>query len=104
MEREHEFESVAATYLRTYLQQPDAVQATRKSEAIAAYVRHTDATAQRRATISDEYLTEMDQAPPKVAMAARDECPRACRARSCCSAPQSPSCRARRCGYAVTYL
>jgi hypothetical protein len=102
MEREHEFESVVVHYLRTYLQQPDPVQATRKSEAIAAYVRHTDATAQRRATILDEYLTDMNQAPPKVAMAARDECPKCEHKLLLCAAKSIMSCPS--CGYAVTYL
>ena len=47
----------------------------RKSDTVQAYVRHTDTASRRRAHI-DEYLTEMNRAPPKVAMAARDECPR----------------------------
>lgn len=108
MAREHHFESVVVGYLRTYHQRVDAVPtvtlATRKSDTIEAYVKHTDLTSQRRAAILDEYLTEMNEAPPKVAMAARDECPRCegheklllCGTKSIMTCPQ--------CGYAVTYL
>ena len=48
MAREHHFESVVVGYLRTYHQRVDAVPtatlATRKSDAIEAYVKHTDLT------------------------------------------------------------
>lgn len=109
MAREHQFESTVVTYLRTYHQCTDAkpampATASRKSDTLEAYVRYTDLTKQRRATILDEYLTEMNQAPPKVAMAARDECPRCaggtklllCTAHSTMSCPE--------CGYTVAYL
>lgn len=80
MHREHRFESTVVTYLHTYHQRltaaPVATKASRKSDTIQAYVRQTDLTSQRRASILDEYLNEMNQAPPKVAMSARDECPR----------------------------
>ena len=107
MAREHEFESTVVTYLRSYHQRaPDAraaETAPRRADTIEAYVKHTDLTSQRRAAILDEYLTEMNQAPPKVAMSARDECPRCageklllCTAKSCMACP--------RCGYRVAYL
>ena len=108
MRREHHFESTVVTYLRTYHQRlaaaPVATKAARKRDTIEAYVRQTDLMTQRRATILDEYLNEMNQAPPKVAMAARDECPR-CEhhtklllntAKSIMSCPT--------CGYSATYL
>lgn len=108
MRREHRFEATVVTYLRTYHRKtPEAAtvpMAAKKSDTIEAYVRHTDLTSRRKATILDEYLTEMNKAPPKVAMAARDECPRCdggiklllCTTRSIMSCPT--------CGYAVTYL
>lgn len=109
MAREHAFETTVVTYLRRYYERGraacGALHATRKSDSIRAYVNHADATAQHRAAIVDEYLTEMQRAPPKVAMTARDVCPRCdggkeplllCAARSvmCCA----------KCGYSVTYL
>ena len=108
MVREHDFETTVVAYLRTYYQRVDAApvvaNATHKSDTIEAYVRHTDMTGQRRATILDEYLTDMNQAPPKVAMAARDECPCCeggvkfllCASKSIMSCPK--------CGYSVAYL
>ena len=107
MAREHEFEATVVTYLRSYHQRAEAERAAepapRRADTIAAYVRHTDLTGQRHAAILDEYLTEMNQAPPKVAMSARDECPRCageklllCTAKSCMACP--------RCGYRVAYL
>jgi len=106
MEREHAFETTVVTYLRTYHQRaaaaPVVAAAARKSDTIEAYVRHTDLTGQRRAAILDEYLTEMNQAPPKVAMAARDDCVR-CGAKLLLCAPKSlMTCP--ECGYAVAYL
>lgn len=109
MTREHEFESQVVTYLRMYHERSGpspavAVRPSSKSDSIEAYVRQTDTTQQRRNLILDEYLTDVDRAPPKVAMAARDECPRCdggsklllCSARSIMSCP--------RCGYCVSFL
>ena len=115
MEREHHFESTVVTYLRTYHQKldaaHDATHATHKRDAIAAYHRHSDLSGQRRAAILDEYLTGWNQAPPRVAMCARDVCPRC----SCsgsgieketklllCAAKSIMSCPT--CGYTVAYL
>lgn len=106
MVREHEFESTAAGYLRMHRRKVESARepacALRKSDTIEAYVRHTDLTLQRRAAIVDEYLVQIDHALPKVAMAARDECPRCnvrlllCTTRSVLTCPE--------CGYAMTYL
>lgn len=109
MVREHQFESTVVTYLKMYHQKlvdvtRQAPITTKKSDTIEAYVRQTDLTSQHKGAILDEYLTEMNNAPPKVAMAARDECPKCndciklllCNARSIMSCPK--------CGYAVTYL
>ena len=106
MSREHTFESTIVCYLRMYHQRgsESMFHTSKKKETVEAYVRHVDLTQQHRANIMDEYLCEMHRAPPKVAMAARDECPRCdpsiklllCSARSIMSCPD--------CGYTVTYL
>ena len=108
MTREHEFERTVVSYLRIYHRRaegaPAVASATRQSDTIEAYVRHTDLAAQRRTVIFDEYLTQMNCAPAKVAMTARDECPR------CAEGPKLLFCAARSvmscpaCGYSVTYL
>tara|TARA_B110000046_G_scaffold70716_1_gene78634 strand:+ start:4931 stop:6067 length:1137 start_codon:yes stop_codon:yes gene_type:complete len=106
MTREHDFEATVVSYLRMYDkgagEGAGAPAATRQTDAVAAYVRQTDATAQRRAAILDEYLTEVDKAPPKVAMAARDECPRCNVKLLLCAAKSIMTCPT--CGYAVAYL
>lgn len=106
MEREHAFESLVVNYLRTYHQQASTTcssgSAASRREAMEAHAKRVDASRQRRAAILDEYLTEIDKAPAKVAMAARDECPKCstklllCQSRSIMSCPE--------CGYSVTYL
>lgn len=105
MVREHEYETTIVTYLRMYHQRVEGSQplaATRKSDTIQAYVRQTDMTGQRRAAILDEYLVEMNQAPPKVAMAARDDCPKCAKKLLLCTSKSIMTCPD--CGYAVTYL
>ena len=108
MEREHAFESTVVTYLRRYYEKPTdtpcPTQMFRKTDTIQAYVHQTDTTHHHRASIVDEYLTDMQRAPAKVAMTTRDVCPRCennpalllCTTRSilCCN----------QCGYSVTYL
>jgi ribosomal protein L37AE/L43A len=105
MSREHEYETIVVSYLRMYHKRVESTPptaATRKSDTIEAYVRQTDMTGQRQAAILDEYLVEMNQAPPKVAMAARDECPK-CSVKLLLCAPKSiMTCP--ECGYTVTYL
>jgi len=108
MEREHAFETIVVTYLRRYYERrtgaPCPRQTFRKSDTIQAYVHQTDTTHQHRASIVDEYLTDMQRAPAKVAMTTRDVCPRCdhnpplllCAPRSILSC--------RECGYSVTYL
>jgi ribosomal protein L37AE/L43A len=105
MVREHEYESTVVTYLRMYHQRVEStppIAASRKSDTIEAYVRQTDMTGQRQAAILDEYLVQMNQAPPKVAMAARDDCPRCSVKLLLCTAKSIMTCP--ECGYAVTYL
>ena len=104
MVREHEFEQVVVTYLRTYHKsaEPRLSSSAKKSDSIQAYVRHTDRTAQCRAALMDEYLREMNEAPPKVAMAARDECPRCGVKLLLCPHKSVMTCSD--CGYSMAYL
>ena len=107
MSREHEFEKKVVLYLKTYCQQTDTacdvVSTRRKTDTIQAYVKHNDFATSRRAMIIDEYLTEMQKAPPKVALAVRDECPHCRNVKLLlCSAKSIMSCSV--CGYSVTYL
>lgn len=105
MKREHDFEQTVIVYLRVYHREnaSDGPHC-RSSERIREYVRHNDLIAQQRAMLVDEYLAETQRAPPKVAMAARDTCPRCpggtalllCSARSVLSCPT--------CGYSIAYL
>ena len=99
MTREYAFETTIVTYLRAYHQMPShtssaVTTACRTSDTIEAYVRHTDQLSQRQASILDEYLTEMNKAPRKVAMA-RATSARGARTRpSCCCAAAARSSRA----------
>lgn len=105
MSREHEYESTIVRYLKMYHQKVETAplaSATRKSDTIEAYVRHADLTGQRQSTILDEYLVEMNQAPPKVAMSARDECPKCVTKLLLCAPKSIMACP--NCGYSVTYL
>ena len=106
MEREHRFENLVVTYMRRYYQRRESMsrRILSKSDTIQAYVRQTDSTQQMRSRIVDEYLVEMERAPPKVAMSTRDVCPR------CDNHPQLLLCSSRSimrcpsCGYSMTYL
>lgn len=88
MTREHRFETVVVAYLQRY-----------RSE--TARYKHKE---ERKASIVDEYLAETDRAPPKVAMTARDVCPRCSGASPLlvCAARSTMSCVT--CGYTVTYI
>lgn len=108
MSREHDFEKRVVTYLRTYHQPVDSAHDVtskcRKKDTIEAYVKHNDASRARRAMILDEYLTEMQKAPPKVAMAVRDECPYCTQGTKLllCASKSIMTCV--ECGYSVAYL
>ena len=102
MSREHRFEAVVVSYLRMYHHNDSAPEPTRKNESIAAYARARESSTVRRANIIDEYRAEVDRAPAKVAMAARDECPRCTQKLLLCAAKAIMTCP--ECGYAVTYL
>ena len=103
MEREHRFEATVVSYLRRYHRSESEMGYKRsKNDVIQAYVRENGRAVEHRSTVLDEYLLEMNQAPPKVAMAIRDECPKCdvklllCGSRSIMSCPT--------CGYCVSYL
>lgn len=104
MSREHEFEATVVTYLRRYHVRADPSTSTHRKATIETYMRNTDLARKQQCAILDEYLTYMNRAPPKVAMAARDDCPR------CATHPKLLLCAARstmtcpECGYAVTFL
>ena len=105
MIREHEYETSVVSYLRMYHQRVDVAlptTASRKSDTIEAYVKHSDLTGQRKSSIIDEYLVDMKQAPAKVAMAARDECPKCVTKLLLHSQKSLMTCP--QCGYAMTYL
>lgn len=106
MIREHTFETQVVTYLRMYHRQVDTasvVAKCRKMDTIQAYVKHHDTARIRRGAIIDEYLTEMKKAPPKVAMAVRDVCPRCKDSKLLLSSARSiMSCA--ECGYSMAYL
>ena len=105
MSREHRFETMVVQYLQMYHKnRPPVRKVRRKSDSIQAYVEQSGASAQHRTSIVDEYLMDIDQAPAKVAMNTRDECPR------CDSSNQLLVCTTRstmtcsNCGYCVAYL
>ena len=107
MRREHDFERTVVAYLRMYHAPEPAVRTdgggvASKNDAIKALAKESGRVSQHRAVIMDEYLSEMNQAPAKVAMATRDECPR-CDVKLLLAGSRSiMSCPT--CGYSVTYL
>lgn len=106
MSREHHFETMVVQYLQRYHKSHGPTwQARRKSDSIQAYVEHSGASAQHKASIVDEYLTDIDQAPAKVAMSTRDECPRCTDSSTpllVCPTRSIMTCS--KCGYSVAYL
>lgn len=107
MTREHHFETMVVTYMQRYCNASAAAwQTRRKSDSIQTYVEQAGNNQQHRAALVDEYLTDIDEAPAKVAMSTRDVCPRCtatpvvallvCPARSVMTCPA--------CGYCVAYL
>ena len=104
MEREYNFESIVVSYLRMHQLAITHAAPVSKSESIHRYQEASDLKQTHQTRIMDEYFMEIDCTPAKVAMAARDECPR------CDAAPKLltnhalsvMSCPV--CGYTVTYL
>lgn len=105
MIREHEFEQNVVTYLKTYQMRvsvKEIKQTKRKSDSIQAFVKQSDMNQHRKSVVLDEYLMDMNQAPPKVAMATRDDCPRCDQKLLLCASKSIMTCP--ECGYCVTYL
>lgn len=104
MSREHDFESTVVTYLRTYHSSNADRNRTMssKNETIQSLVKNNTKTSEHRAIILDEYLSEMNEAPPKVAMATRDDCPSCDVKLLLCSSRAIMTCP--NCGYCVSYL
>lgn len=106
MSREHRFETMVVQYLQRYYRSGAPTwQVRRKSDSIQAYQEQTGASAQHRTSIVDEYLTDIDQAPAKVAMSTRDECPRCVSSSTpllVCPTRSVMTCS--KCGYCVAYL
>ena len=78
MIREHEYEKLVVTYLHTYHKRVEigvSQNFSKKKDTIDAYVKQADLTTQRQASLVNEYLAEMGNAPPRVATSTRDECP-----------------------------
>lgn len=112
MRREHDYEARVVTYLQTHHAVKSSPQytgntRTNRGGALACGANAAAAeVADRRKAILDEFLIETHRAPPNVAMAARDVCPRCTQGgdvqlilnqvKSTMACPQ--------CGYAVTYL
>ena len=103
MVREHAFERDVVAYLKMYHSSCNRITETsRKQDSIEAYIKMTDIGKSHRENIVDEYLMDMKEAPPKVAMAVRDECP------SCdvkllhCAQKSTLTCPT--CGYSIVYL
>lgn len=104
MSREHAFERTVVRYMRAY-HASDCIGKKAfdsKDDAIKSLVKDRGLASQHRSVILDEYLSDMNEAPPKVAMATRDECPK-CNVKLLLTSSRSiMSCPS--CGYCVTYL
>ena len=104
--REFEFETLVVTYLKTYhnssMENSKDVNVSKKNDTMQAFVKHTDHSHLRKSIIRDEYLAELNQTAPKVAMATRDECPKCNEKLLICSKRSILTCPD--CGYAITYL
>lgn len=104
MSREHHFEDRVVSYIRTYYATSATKGGSGRRQTSEETARTADAVVKQRDRIVDEYLLEIGDAPPRVAMSARDECPRCpgqhnlvlCNETSTMTCPQ--------CGYVVTYL
>ena len=105
MTREHTFERTVVAYLRMYHTPPSAVPESsgHYKDAVRAYVHNKDQQRAHQTAVVHEYLSEVQRAPPQVAMAVRDECVRCAgtklvlnTTRSVLSCPE--------CGYSITYL
>lgn len=115
MQRENEYEQTIAPYLNAYNQRVEIVEKTssvprnitapgcgKKRETIDTYVQQSDATASRQTTIVNEYLMQVSNVSPKLALQTRDECPLCSETLMLINSKAIMTCP--KCGYAVTYL
>lgn len=115
MQRENEYEQVIAPYLSAYNQRVEisehaterprnitAPGCGKKRETIDTYVQQYDATASRQTAIVNEYLMQVSDEPPKLALHTRDECPLCNETLMLINSKAIMTCPS--CGYAVTYL
>lgn len=117
MQRENEYEQIISPYLNAYNQRVEVADlaeasratvniaapgASKKRETIDTYVQQYDATASRQNAIVNEYLMQVKDAPPKMALHTRDDCPLCHEPLMLVSSKAIMTCQ--KCGYAVTYL
>lgn len=104
MTREHHFEKRVVVYLRTYYTCGGAKGAARKRQSSEDTTRSAEVNNKQRSKIVDEYLLENGAAPPRVAMASRDECPRCDNAHKLMLCSESSTLTCPDCGYTVAFL
>lgn len=115
MQRENEYEQIIAPYLNAYNQRVEISENTdsiprnitapgcgKKRETIDTYVQQYDATASRQTAIVNEYLMEVSDGTPKLALHTRDDCPLCNETLMLINSKAIMTCPS--CGYAVTYL
>jgi hypothetical protein len=115
MQRENEYEQIISPYLNAYNQRVEISENSdsvprnitapgcgKKRETIDTYVQQYDATASRQTTIVNEYLMEVSDESPKLALHTRDECPLCNETLMLINSKAIMTCPS--CGYAVTYL
>ena len=97
MEREHSFEAKVVSYLRASYSQKEGVSQR-------SLLSSMESTQQGGVSLVDEFLTDIGKAPPKVVMAARDECPKCEEVGTpllLCPSKSTMVCE--KCGYTVVY-
>jgi len=115
MKREQEYEQTVAPYLSAYNQRVEITENNtdaprnitapgtgKRKETIDTYVQQSDATASRQTAIINEYLMQVSDEPPKLALHTRDDCPLCQTTLMLISSKAIMTCP--KCGYAVTYL
>jgi ribosomal protein S27AE len=115
MQRENEYEHIIAPYLNAYNQRVEISQAKndiprnitapgcgKKKETIDSYVQQYDATATRQNAIVNEYLMQVSDESPKLALHTRDDCPLCNETLMLINSKAIMTCP--KCGYSVTYL
>lgn len=105
MNREHEYEKLVAGYLQLYHKRVEVglnPNSCRKKETIDAYMKQADLTTQRQSTLVHEYLADVGESAPRVAMNTRDECPYCYTKMLLVSTKSIMTCT--ECGYSMSYL